>query len=371
MFGLSSTTLVLTNGLLGLLAALLVFRIGWMLAGPRDAFRGAVASLFLFQLNPVAMVMPSKLELQGGIILVTLALLFFISLALGTEHWSTFMRAIVLALAWSVLLGVNVPTAVMILIAMVPWVFFSRRPVPALGIVVTMFLLGSAIFLGFWTLVCAGLRHWAVVGAPAEGGRLVWRFLAQGFWQSLHGAEAAFVHRLLTLNGWLSPFLFISGVWVTGKSVSAMLRDRRANIADLMALVAILILADLLLTRGKDVWLGPWHLLSLTGLWCPLLGRELVRQGSLHKTGFRLTAGVSFVLVALPLAFFGQNVGWAVSEPLGSPVLVAVLLAALAADGVSRFLNVSRSMTESERAHAVLTGSSLVYFLLLDCLFFR
>ena len=162
LFQFHGASVMLANGLLMLATFWLMFRVGWGIAKPPYSLEAATAAMILFEFNPLVIVMPLTLGFLGGVLWVPLLMLVFISMLIQVENWSVFMRAIVLAVVWSFFLWVHLPTALFVLAAFVPWLLYNRRPLPALGLFVTIFTLGSILFTLMWTVGCALARRWSL-----------------------------------------------------------------------------------------------------------------------------------------------------------------------------------------------------------------
>src|ERR1017187_10054550 len=125
--------------------ALLVFAAGWrMLSGPNSR-AGGLAALLLFLLHPA--ILPTMSSSSSW---DSLFVMLFVTAWLWMEHWSLFMRSWVLAAIYAFGLWIGSPFVLWGLAAMVPWVLFNRRPLPAVGSLVTVFFGGFVIFGITW-----------------------------------------------------------------------------------------------------------------------------------------------------------------------------------------------------------------------------
>ena len=114
IFGPRLLSVVIANGTLLLVVSYGVFHLGWKLANPRYPFMGAAASVLLFQINPLVILLPMALGVFGGSLMAPILLLGSFSVMLMIENWSGFMCALVCALLWALILWVHVPTAVLL-----------------------------------------------------------------------------------------------------------------------------------------------------------------------------------------------------------------------------------------------------------------
>lgn len=357
--------LMAINGVLMLMVGWIVYRTGWGLADDRHRFQGATWAMSLFLLSPLSLVLPITLGFLGGYIVVPLFLLIFIGSMGMAEHWSGFMRAILLSLTWSLMLWVHLPTALLMLIAMIPWVLYSRRPVPSLGLFVTMILLGSAVFAAVWATGCAISGRWTMASGPVEAVRNLMLQIQATLPYIAQSGIRALGHRIFYIAGWLSPFLFIQGIWVTITTLQRMLRDRRSSTAELEGIVATEALLVVLLTPERNALPASWYILPLLALWVPLIAQQVAFKETFFSRGFRFTFGVGFVTagIVLGLLYTSDLAGQVLPNPLALiKLLGAVLLAGVASYG---FLK-KHPLTLESRIQALLAGATLAYFVVMD-----
>lgn len=370
VFGLSPGVLMAANAVLMGLTLAGVFRAGWGWADARYRLSGATLALALVAIHPLAIVLPLTLGYLGGYLWAPLFLMVFVNTMIAVENWSAFMRSIVLAVAWSLFLWVHLPTALCVLVAMIPWVLYNRRPMTAMGIFLTVLILGAVMFSGSWTLGCVVARRWSMIKGPVDTVCALGGYVVQGVTTAWSGGSASFNERSLRIIGWLSPFLFIQGLWVTGLRLFQMLKERRASPVDLTALIALCILAAALTMPGKDVLPGAWYLVMVVVLWAPLIARRLAQKENFYSRGFRLTFSAGFVVCGIAFLIIqgGPSGGFLVPEGATLLKLVAVMAVA---GGVLHAVLKKHPLTLENRMQALLTGSTLAYFLVMDGLLFR
>ena len=117
---------------------------------------GAVA-IVLFLINPVTVL----LGLTGFISPPGLAALFaalFVAVWLSLEHWSLFMRSLTLGFLFAIGLACGASTTAWIVLALIPWVLFNRRPLSAVGFFTTVVGGGTLLYAVVWALY-AFARH--------------------------------------------------------------------------------------------------------------------------------------------------------------------------------------------------------------------
>jgi len=365
LFGTGMGVLMAANGALMLGVCWAVFRAGWGLADAPYRLLGATAAMVLFELNPMVIILPLTLGFLGGVLWVPLFLLVFITAMRVVENWSTFMRAITLALAWSLFLWVHVPSALVVLLGMIPWVCCRRRPMSSVGVFLTIFLLGTAVFSTLWAAFCALTQRWSLVQGPLGTLRELGAHLHQGLTTGWGGGWPAMSERIVHAAGWLSPFFLMYGVWVSGESVIRMLRERRASTADLAALLSLMILGIVLFTPGKSTLPGAWYLLGVLALWSPLIAQRLAVKENFYSRGFRLTFLAGFVVCVGTLWILHQG-GLNGALLPGAETLAKLVAAVLVAGGVSHRVLIKHPLTLENRMQALLIGSALAYFLVMD-----
>jgi len=213
---------------------------------------GATTALLLFELNPMALALPADDGISRWCALGAAAAgQFFITMSI-VDTWSFFMRAIVLAGVWSLFLWVHVPTALCVLLGMVPWVIYNRRPAAALGPFAPILFLGTVLYSAIWSLCWALARQWSMMQSPFSVFSALGGVLRLGLMSLVRIQDASTIaDRVAHVAGWLSPFFLLLGLWVSGLGVRHMLKERRASTGDLAAVVSLVFLGAILLDVGQ------------------------------------------------------------------------------------------------------------------------
>jgi hypothetical protein len=371
LLGHGAGAVMVANALLMILTGGLVFRAGWALADPRYRLLSATIALVLFQFSPLAMILPLTLGFLGGFLLVPFFLMVFINTLVNVENWSAFMRAVMLSVAWSLFLWVHLPTAVLVLTALVPWVLCGRRPASGIGLPVTVLLLGTIIFTWIWALGCLAAHRWAMVQGPSDVFFALGRYLRQGLALPLQQAgDPALMQRLIHILAWLSPFYLIFGIWTGARLIRDLWVHRRSVPIDLVALISLAVLGVVILTPGKDTLPAAWYLLVLGALWSPLVAASLSKRENFYSRGFRWTFLGSFIVASGTLVILqaGPARGLLLPDATG---LIAVSGAIFVMAGVFHALLMSRPVAIEDRLQAVLAGAMSGYFIVVDCLLLR
>src|SRR5882724_8415502 len=151
----SMTTVLLA--VLPVLTAALVFTAGWRMCPPQNAVAGGAGALLLFVLHPAFLS-----GIRDSSPWDAFFVMFFVCSWQGMEDWSLFMRSWVLAGVFAFGLWVGSSFVFWGMVAMVPWVVFNRRPLAAVGSLLTVFLGGGIIYGTVWgaaNLVLHDLGH--------------------------------------------------------------------------------------------------------------------------------------------------------------------------------------------------------------------
>src|SRR5207249_8356244 len=120
-----------------ILIALLVFASGSRMCSPQNSIAGGTGALLLFLLHPAMLS-----GIQNSSPWDAVFVMVFVNAWLWMEHWSLFMRSWILAGVFAFGLWVGSSFVLWGLVAMVPWAFFSRRPLAAVASLVTAFVGG-------------------------------------------------------------------------------------------------------------------------------------------------------------------------------------------------------------------------------------
>src|ERR1041384_484869 len=127
------------------LTAALVFAAGYRMVHPAQSRMGGTSALLLFLSHPNL-----SAALQTTSPWDAFFVMLFVCTWLWTEHFSLFMRSWILAGIFAMGLWLGSPFVLWGMVAMVPWVLFNRRPLPAVGSFLTVFLGGLFLFLVTW-----------------------------------------------------------------------------------------------------------------------------------------------------------------------------------------------------------------------------
>jgi hypothetical protein len=269
--------------------ALLVFAAGWRMCPPQNAIAGGIGALLFFLLHPAFLS-----GIQNSSTWDALFVMLVVTAWLWMDHWSLFMRSWVLAGIYAFGLWVGSSFVLWGLVAMVPWVIFSRRPLAAVGSLLTVFLGGIFLFSITWGAAWFLIPH---LGRPL--------FTQWIRWGGINMPPSVS----------LPWCLLVAGVVI--ERFREMVRNRRADVT--MFAAALLVITALF---GSPT-LG----LALIAMSAPLVARALVKREFLFHRGVRWAAGVAFV-VALVLAFLLRREAWMVTG-------VAMLFAGASARGFS------------------------------------
>jgi hypothetical protein len=306
---------------------------------PRPVIGGLVAAGF-FLLNPltVAGVVPAT---PYDRLSPALALALFLAVFSVTEHWSTFMRSVVGGLTFWLVLWCHPPAGLWLMLAMVPWAFFHRRPQVALVIWLTTVLLGGLLYaLSGLVIHLIWMKHWQWIDLWTSA-RLA---AAQLFLPAptLFEAGGRVAEGMNEMAQVLSPFGFALGVWSIVSIVKQLALDRRSQYPHIVAFVGILLLV--LALRGHVT-------MASLAVWAPLVAYQFARSPQLGTRGFMNTAVLTALITAMVIAFRVNQYGETVPNHLW-PFLIAVLVAG----GFAHFLKLDRGLTGRDRLRAVGAG---------------
>src|SRR5256885_4348069 len=136
---------IATQAILPALTAMLVFIAGWQMCPPQNAMAGGVGAFLLFVLHPAFLS-----GIRDSSPWDAFFVMFFVCSWLGMEDWSLFMRSWVLAGVFAFGMWVGSSFVFWGMVAMVPWVVFNRRPLAAVGSLLTVFIGGVVIYVATW-----------------------------------------------------------------------------------------------------------------------------------------------------------------------------------------------------------------------------
>jgi len=240
------------------LTAAFVFAAGWRLSPPQNSLAGGLGALLLFLMHP------STLSgIRDASPWDAFYVMVFMCAWLWMEHWSLFMRSWVLAGIYAFGLWVGSPFALWGMVAMVPWVIFNRRPLPAFGSMVNVFLGGLFLFAVSW-----GIAYFAI---PNLGRPLFTQWIRWGGIRVPPGLSLPWC--LLVLSALVDRF-------------QDMTRNRRTDASTYMAILLVV-----------TVLLGSTSLgVAMMALSTPLIMRVLAKREFLYHRGVRWVAAVTLVI---------------------------------------------------------------------------
>ena len=278
---------------LSVLTVALVFAAGWQMAPPQNAVAGGTGALLLLVLHP-AFLCGFRASSPWDAFFV----MFFLCAWLWMENWSLFMRSWILAGIFAFGLWVGTSFVLWGIVALVPWVVFSRRPLEALVSLLTVLLGGLAIFGATWGAASLVLPN---LGRPFFSPWIRW-----GTLQMPSGLSLPWY--LLALGAVIERF-------------QEMMQTRRA---DASIFAAMLLVVTVLFG-------SPVLDLAMIALAAPLIMRNLARREFLFPRGVRWVAAIAFLLALGGVMVFHKDTRMAT----GLAIFVVVL-------GARRFYSPSR-----------------------------
>lgn len=335
-----------------LVGGLLVYSTAARLAEPASA-RGVagITALLLYWLAPLQsdprlLVQPWGV-VRGGIWALAMARVW-----LSTEHWSTFMRGMVLTAVWAmgwVTAREAIPAAVL---AFAVWMALNRRALGALAFACGVIGVGAlaaelVLWLHDWAHVTA--FDWRAASALTQarwssgvlGGG--WTYSMQSFG---YGRRAAVQLSL--------PWLLLS-LWSIWQRFLGMVRSRRSDSTGWLAVFAGAALwADLGrsgLAREEMRWLAAYTIAVV-----PLVAADIARREILLSRTMRASALFGFFF-----SFAAAVMVWALGpvEGLGEAITLGISAAALmAAYGVSHWTLGRGWLAVHYRGRATLIGAT-------------
>jgi hypothetical protein len=368
LFGSTAGVIMFANALLVWATACGVFRMGWRLADARHPILGGAVAMGLFLLNPLALVLPLTLGFYGEVLWAPLLLVFFMNGLYAVENWSAFMRALVLAAVWSCFLWVHIPSALLILIAFIPWMLYSRRPATASGTFATVFCLGSAIFSILWTFVWLIAKRWIALPSPLTKWKDVGLTVQQGM--SAFDGISFWDDRLLHVTAWLSPFLLVWGIWLSLRSIRSMISEHRSTSGHIGTTLALVVLAIAISIPGQELLPGAWYLLLILAIWTPMAAHDLAKKENFYSRGFRFTFLSAFVVCVVMMWALHLWTPRGTLLPSGA-TLIALMAVCSAAAALFYGLLKRYALPIENRLQAFLAGSTVGYILTFSCQFFQ
>ncbi len=250
-------------------AALLILT-GILIISPKppnkinNVLYGPAVPLLCFLLNPLILARTTA-GFQGEPLFIPLFLTAFIAIWSGMASWSDFMRAIIFSLLCMTGVWIYVPAVVWVLEAMIPWIFFNRRPFVALWTWLAAVVGGTVLFTASWYLFGL-LSH----GAAAFN---------QPYLEALRyltmGTVAGSLLRVVEI---FSPFGIILLVWKASTTFKRMVYERRAGIIEFSGFLTFLL--AWLNMKGEDY---PVSLAAVGFLFLGMVFRREARPSQIER----------------------------------------------------------------------------------------
>lgn len=341
-----------------LLSAILVFATAWRLAPERRGLAGGVIAVIFYLLNP-AVVFQGLLSPWAGTPYAALSCMLFLCGWIAMDHWSVFMRSGMLAILFAGALWGGSSNA-WIVLALVPWVVYNRRPLVSMGAFLTIVLGGVLLFFMSWALVhwLAGqpraiLAPWRFLGACERwGGLTLNRLGSLGAPQSMDRMVDVFIS--------LSPAWIVLAFWSTGRQLVNSVLQRRSDVLTFACGLAWI----MFMVTSAAVLLGVERLSSVTtfvALSAPLVARDLAqREFYLHR-GVRVIVLWAFLTAA--------GIQWLTMFILGAPTtgglwrLWSAGVAAVVTLFISTAAKETKGVTLASRWQAILAGGTLASYI--------
>lgn len=347
--------------------ALVLFRLTLSLAAPRLQTVLAVLSAACFLLNPLVLSFVLRISDAGALREAVLAILFC-GVWFWAEHWSAFMRSLLLAGLYALALWMGSAVVGWIPVAFAPWICWNRRPLPAFGGLLMIVAGGFGIYGISWSVFhLPAVPQGLAAGPFLEAVRLEWAARLNGLpREAFSGAALTRAGHALWLFGW--PLLLLV-CRASAAHLAPALRDRRTDVLSFAAFlfwtIALFWLGPLL--AGGPFRDGDW--VSCAALAVPLLFRHVKARDFFLNRRVREVLLVSLVIGVLATVT-GLQRATAV-EPAFWPGPGLTLIGLLAAFLSSWALPSTRSLSVRLRGPAVLWGSYAGFCLGFASQFFR
>jgi len=341
-----------------LLSAILVFGTAWRLAPPRRGLAGGVIAVIFYLLNP-SVVFQGLLSPWAGTPYAALLCMLFLCGWMAMDHWSVFMRSTLLAFLFAAALWGSSSNA-WIVLALVPWVVYNRRPIMAMGAFLHIILGGVVLFLVSWALVHWILGQHQAILAP-------WRFIcASGRWGGLTlnrlGSleEHQSMERIADMLISLSPAWIALAFWSTGRQLISSVLERRSDVSTFACGLAWI----MFLVTSAAVLLGVQRIGSATtfvALSAPLVARDLAQREFYSHRGVRVIVLWAFLVAA--------GIQWLTAFILGASATGGLwrLWSAGVAAAVTLFISAAAEETKEvsmeSRWQAILAGGALASYI--------
>ncbi len=342
-----------------LLSAMLVFGAGWKLGASRRALAAGVIGVIFYLLNPAVVFQGLESTWAGRPHAAFFAMAFFCAW-LAMQHWSAVMRSIVLALVFAASLWASA-SLVWVILAMVPWFLFNRRPGVAGGTLATVALGGFLVYGFTW----ASVHFFCITPhALANPLRQVMRIIQSAGLPSLPLPGPAggtptdeWVDVLISL----SPAWIFLAFWSTGRQLIGSMEERRSTAITVAAALAwimfALTLTNVLLGRSQI----EGSMTVFVALSAPIVARDLAQREFYSHRGVRLIVLWSFMLNAFVQWLTSYYAGEAVTGGLWR--LWSSGVATLVALFVSMAYKNSPTISPTSRWQAILSGGALASYI--------
>lgn len=343
--------------ILVLLSAILVFATAWRLAPRSRGLAGGVIAVIFYLLNP-SVIFLGLLSPWAGTPYAALLCMLFLCGWMGMEHWSVFMRSGILSLLFAAALWGSFSN-IWIMLAMVPWVIYNRRPLVAMGAFLNIVLGGGVLFFVSWALVHWILGQHQAILAPwrflcdceHRGGMTLNRLSSLGAPQSMD--------RIVDVLIALSPAWIVLAFWSTGRQLVYSVLERRSDVLTFACALAWI----MFIVTSAAVLLDAHRLGSATtfvALSAPLVARDLAqREFYLHR-GVRVIVLWAFLVAA--------GIQWLTTFILGAPVtgglwrLWSAGVAAVVTLFISTAADETKNVSMESRWQAILAGGALASY---------
>jgi len=349
-------TAVSESTLLLLVVATLVFFAASHLAEASQALASGTIAVLFFLLSP-AVTRQSLAFYFSSLPVNTLGALVFVVSWLFMRNWSTFMRSLILALVYGLGLWFNADALIWVPVAMIPWVLFNRRPLPAAGTLLTILIGGSLFFGVSWMIVCLFTGQPGAIWQPLFNLRtmLAANSLARGSIDTTHLPSFLLLVSL--------PWTLLSA-WTAWEHFKEVLVQRRAGLSSFVALLVGIVMVVCLFSGPRPAVTNSDILMTLVALSAPLVACDLARREYLFSRSSRTATALGFGLTGATLALIGWMAPeWLTTRLLGQGIVLAAMLVAMA---VSRAIQANRPLDIRGHWRAVLAGSSLGCFLVIN-----
>lgn len=337
-----------------LLAAGLMYAVGWHVSDERTALAASAAAVVLFLLNPLLCDMPLLIQpwlaLRGALLALVIALVW-----LPMKHWSMFMCSLILMQVFGLAFLFGGNTSGVLLLALVFWVFFNRRR----GLAFLSFL---AIIAGAWVLAEVARGLYSLIRQHSGDLMLLLQefrtryetFLELHPWSLIDQFHERFLRAVSQIS---LPWMLMA-IFLTYERISIMLAERRSGPIDWLMFCSMGALACYFGGSGGAFSEVVWLLMFSAAL-TPVAGAVISQREVLMSRPARATAGAALLFSAiatwlspdklLPFAalasllmaylfsIWGVGASWLVRRDRWVAVLIGATLGAWLANGFILF----------------------------------